>query len=180
MKNAVVVVSCLSLASCSSLKRTLVYSSLAGGVTGAISGFALSPNKESQGANAAVFGAIGAGVSALVGYALYEDDPRNYKLKSMMLDPQASKDKDANDIDFNFGPLKIETKLTEGEAYQTPITDLPEKLKGKVSKQFLIKYRSRERYVRKGDKTFYIPPFEVYQHAYGENLEEAKKGADER
>ena len=74
------------VASCSNLKRTLVYSSLAGGMTGAVSGYVLSPNKEIRGANAAVFGLIGAGVAALAGSALYEDDPRNYKLKNMLRD----------------------------------------------------------------------------------------------
>ena len=44
------------------------------------------------------------------------------------------------------------------------------KLKGKVKKQYVIKYQSKERYLNKGNKTFYIPPFQIYEHSY-ESLE---------
>ena len=55
-----------------------------GSLTGVISGVILSPNKESQGANAALFGFIGASAAGLTSYALYKDDPRNYKLNHML------------------------------------------------------------------------------------------------
>lgn len=152
------------LCSCSTMKKTIVYSSLAGGMAGATAGAVLSPDKESQGANAAVFGLLGAGIVALAGYALYEDDPRNQKLTPMleMNEEQA----DPNRVDLDLGGLKIEANLSKDEAYSVPTKELPKELQGKVKKQYLIKYQSKEKYIHKGDKTFYIPAFEIFEHSY--------------
>jgi hypothetical protein len=167
MKALVILILVLS-SSCSSLKKTVVYSALAGGMTGAVAGTFLSPDKQSKGANAAIFGLIGAGVAALTGYVLYQDDPRNYTLKNMLLDPDKKEPANPNEIELGLGPLKIDANLEKQEAYQVPVKELPEQLKGKVNKQYLIKYQSKERYVKKGAKTFYIPAFDVYEHAYGD------------
>ena len=151
------------------MKKTIIYSSLAGAMAGATSGALLSPDKQSQGANMAVFGLIGAGVGALTGYALYKDDPRNYKLKNMLLPD--GKPINPGEIDIGLGNLKIQANLQKMEGYQVPMKELPEKLKGKVKKQYLIKYQSKERYVKNGNKTFYIPAFEIFEHSYDEKLE---------
>ena len=156
------------LASCSTMKKTIVYSSLVGGMAGATAGALLSPDKASQGANAAVFGLIGAGLATLTGYALYQDDPRNYKLKNMLL-PEG-KPVNPNEVDIGLGNIRIQANLEKQEGYQVPLKDLPEALKGKVKKQYLIKYQSKERYVKNGNKTFYIPAFEIYEHSYDEKL----------
>jgi len=167
------------LPSCSSLKKTLIYSSLAGGMTGAATGALLSPNKASQGANAAVFGLIGAGVAALTGYALYQDDPRNYKLQNMLMDEMPKAKADPRELEIGLGNFKIDASLAKQEAYEVPVRELPEKLKGKVNKQYLIKYQSKERYIQNGSKTFYIPAFDVYEHAYGETPDAVKGGTFE-
>lgn len=168
----------LLLNSCSSLKKTLIYSSLTGALTGATSGVVLSPNKESRAANAAVFGLIGAGIATLTGYALYKEDPRNYKLKNMLIEP---KKKNLNGpIELGLGALQINANLNKDEAYRVPVKTLPDKLKGKVIKQYLIKYQSKERYIKKGKKTFYIPSFEVYEHAYGDSSLSTERGILEK
>lgn len=148
--------------SCSTLKKTLVYSSLSGAMVGATAGLVLSPDKESRGANAALFGLIGAGAAALAGYALYKDDPRNQKLKPM-LDMDLD---DPNKMKIDLEGLNIEASLNQSEKYLTPKMDLPKELQGKIKQQFLIKYQSKERYINKGSKTFYIPSFEIYEHTY--------------
>ena len=109
------------------------------------------------------------GVAALTGYALYQDDPRNYQLKNMLLSEK--KEVRPDEIDIGLGNLNIQADLKKVEGYKVPLTELPEKLKGKVNKQYLIKYQSKERYVKNGNKTFYIPPFEIYEHSYDEKLE---------
>ena len=157
----------LSLVGCSSLKKTLIYTSLAGGIAGASAGMLLSPDKKSKGANVAVFGLIGAGVAALTGYALYKDDPRNYKLKNMLRD---KKELDPNLIELGLGDLKIDANLERKKIYKVPVTDLPNALVGKVNKQYLIKYQSKERHIKKGHKTYYVPAFDIYEHSYDEGL----------
>ncbi|OFZ38155.1 MAG: hypothetical protein A2504_17010 [Bdellovibrionales bacterium RIFOXYD12_FULL_39_22] len=159
---------CLLFLSCSTMKKTIIYSSLIGGVSVAATGALLSPNKESASANAAVFGLIGAGVVALAGYALYEDDPRNYQLKNMLLSEK--KEQRPDEIDIGLGNLNIEANLQKVEGYKVPLTELPEKLRGKVNQQYLIKYQSKEQYVKNGTQTYYIPPFEIYEHSYDEQL----------
>ena len=169
MRNKMTIIVLLSLiiSSCSSMKKTIVYSSLSGGLAGASAGYALSPDKESQGANAAIFGLVGAGLSALIGYALYEDDPRNQKMNHML---EERKRLDPNSLELDLGNLNIEANLSKDEVYQTPAKELPEKLKGKIKQQYIIKYQSKERYLNKGNKTFYIPSFQIYEHAYDEVL----------
>ena len=163
MKFLFIITFCL-LSSCSSLKRTIVYSSLSGGMAGSLAGAVLSPTKKDRGANALVFGAIGAGLAALSGYALYKDDPRNYKLKQM-LTPEK---KNPNSISLGLGPLKLNAQLNKKEMYRVPVRELPDKLKGKVGKQYLIKYHAKERYIKLGAKTYYIPAFEIFEYTYGE------------
>ncbi len=169
MKYSIKILLLIMVTSCSSLKKTLIYSSLAGGMTAATAGVMLSPNNESRGANAALFGVLGAGVAALAGYALYKDDPRNYKLNNMLIPPKDPiSSVNPNELEIGLGSLKIDANLNKKEAYKVPVRELPEKLKGKVNKQYLIKYQSKERYVKKGAKTFYIPAFDVYEHTYGD------------
>ena len=179
MKRPLLIFLCFLISSCSSLKKTIIYSSLAGGMAGATAGAMLSPNKSSQGANAAVFGLIGAGVAALTGYALYQDDPRNYKLQNMLMDEAPKAKLDPRELEIGLGDLKIDASLSKQEAYEVPVKELPEKLKGKVGKQYLIKYQSKERYIKNGAKTFYIPAFDVYEHAYGDSPDAIKGEAVE-
>lgn len=159
----------LMMASCSSLKKTIIYSSLAGGMTGAVSGSVLSPEKESRGANALVFGLVGAGIAGLAGYALYQDDPRNYQLQNMLRDEKKREmEEDPNLVPINLDNLTIGATLDKKEAYEVPLKKIPKELQGKVNKQILIKYQSKERYIKKGNKTYYVPPFNIYEHGYSD------------
>lgn len=164
MNKLILAVLILSLTGCSTLKRTLVYSSIIGGLAGSATGVVLSPNKESRRGNALLFGAVGAVASGLIGYALYKDDPRNYELKHMLMDDKKKK------LDIDLGGLNIDASLKAQDIYKVPVKELPEELKGKVNKQYLIKYKSKERVINRGKKTYYIPDFEIYEHAYGNDI----------
>ena len=148
----------LILSSCSSVKKTLIYSSLAGGTAGAATGLAVSPNKNSRAANALVWGLAAASAMALIGYLLYKDDPRNFKLKEMLI-------KSSKGPEIDLGNIKIDAIFNKKEAYPVPTIKLPEKLKGKIGQQYLIKYQSIDRYHKVGNKTYYIPAFEIYEYS---------------
>ena len=148
-----------SVLSCSTLRKTILYSALSGGMAGAATGKALSPNKSSNGGNMAFFALGGAAIAAGIGYALYQDDPRNYKLKHMLL---------GKNLNLEVGDLEVNAELDQKKIYHVPIIPLPEKLKEKVGKQYLIKHRAREQFIKKGKKTFYIPSFNVFEHSYSE------------
>lgn len=151
--------------SCANLRETLTYSAVIGGASGSLAGYALSPDKESRGGNAAIFGVVGAAVAAAVGYSLYEDDPRNQKLNHLL----EKKELPENTLGLDLGELNIQAQLSQDEVFKTPTKELPSELRGKVKEQYIIKYQSKERYLNKGNKTYYIPSFQIFEHAY-ENL----------
>ena len=165
MKNLSTLFLCVFLTACSSLKKTVLYSSLAGGMTGAATGILVSPNKQSHKGNALIFGLAGAGLGALASYILYQDDPRNYRLSSMLTG--TDKREGPRKLEIALGAIKIDAKLDKKEAYRIPVKKLPEKLKGKVGRPYLIKYQSKERVMRKGEKTYYLPSFDIYEYSYG-------------
>jgi len=153
----------LTLLSCSTLKKSITYSALTGAIAGGASGYVLSPDKESKGANSLIFGVVGAAIMGTAGYLLYEEDPRNKKLKPMIDGFRGLKE---NQVGIDLGGIKIEASLDKGDVYSSPKKALPKELQGKVKDQFIIKYQSKERYINKDNKTYYVPSFEIYEHAY--------------
>ena len=170
MKSILTTLALLSfLSSCSSLKRTLVYSSIAGGTAGIATGVVVSPNRKSRPANMIVYGALGASLAALTGYWIYRDDPRNTPLTPMLdLKPEPT-----GKLEIESDKFRISAAVNPEGIYKVPVMKLPPALAGKVGRQYLIKYRSKERYIRQNGKTWYIPDFEIYRYAYGENTEPA-------
>ena len=160
MSRLLVISLCLILGACSTLKKTVIYSALSGGIAGAATGAMLSPNRESIKGNGIIFGILGAGIAAGIGRALYKDDPRNYKLKHMLLGKR--------EIEIPLGETSFNAKLNSRAIYPVPLMKLPKGLKGKVGKQYLIKHRSKERVIKKDGKTLIVPAFDVYEHSYGE------------
>ena len=161
----------LFLMGCSSFKRTMIYSSLAGGIAGSATGVVVSPNKSSRPANMAVHGALGASLAALAGYWLYRDDPRNQSLAPMLdlkLEPPRN-------LEIESDKMKINASMMPKKIYRVPVMKLPPALAGKVGRQYLIKYRVKERYIRQGGKTWYIPEFEIYEYSYGETTTKENK-----
>lgn len=149
--------------SCASLNKSISYGSIAGAMVGGLSGSVFSPNERSRNKNIALFGAIGALAGGYLGGKIYKEDPRNKKLKPML-----DMNRDINQVNFGLDGININANLNPSEKYLSPQINLPKHLEGKVKKQYLIKYKAKERYINKGNKTYYIPPFEVYEHAYND------------
>lgn len=154
----------LFISSCSNLKRTLIYSAASGLVVGAVTGATLSPDRKNRSANALTFGLVGAAATALIGYALYIDDPRNKKLDPLLSEKIPNED----ELSIDIGKIKIFADLKKKSAYKVPVTELPKELRGKVKKQYLIKYETPERYIKKGNKTYYIPSFQILEHDFSD------------
>ena len=87
----------------------------------------------------------------------------------MLLDPPIKEN--PNELELGPPQFKINANLEKKEANPVPVKDLPPALVGKVNKQYLIKYESKEQYLKKGGRTFYVPAFDIYEHAYGENMQ---------
>jgi hypothetical protein len=158
---------------CSSLRGTLITGSLLGGSLGAMSGVVFSPNKDSKPGNALVFGAIGAGLGALIGNYFYSNDPENRDLKQMLYekDLKGGGANQAKDVGlFDFAPelknIKPDVSFKPVKKYDVPLEKLPDNLKGKVKKQYLLEYETEGKTIQYEGRTIEIAPFKAWEHVY--------------
>jgi hypothetical protein len=161
------------LSGCSSLRGTLLTGSVLGGSLGAISGIVFSPNKESKPGNALVFGAIGAGLGALIGHYFYTNDPENRDLKQMLYekDLKGNGQNQTKDVGlFDFAPelknIKPDVSFKPVKKYDVPLEKLPDNLKGKVKKQYLLEYETEGKTIQYEGRTIEIAPFKAWEHVY--------------
>jgi len=172
MRTSILILIAIFLSSCSSLRGSIMTGSIIGGSLGAMSGVVFSPNKESRNGNALVFGAIGAGAGALLANYFYSNDPENRDLKQMMIpeDPLKKKNEEVPLFDFNpeLKNLKPEITFKPTKKYEIPIEKLPDELKGKVKKQYLLEYETDAKTIQYQGKTIEISPFKAYEHVYEE------------
>ncbi|MEA9358447.1 hypothetical protein SHI21_19580 [Bacteriovorax sp. PP10] len=160
----------LMTSSCSSLRGSLVTGSLIGGSLGGMGGVVFSPNKTSKAGNALVFGAIGAGIGALLGHYFYSSDPENRDLKQMLLDNDNERGRKREVPLFDFNPdlknIKPDVSFKPVKKYEVPLEKLPKDLEGKVKKQFLLEYETEGKTIQYEGRTIEIAPFKAWEHVY--------------
>ncbi len=162
----------LTLMSCSTLKKTMITSAIVGGTIGGVGGAIFSPNKESVNKNAFIFTLLGAAVAAAGGY-LFHDSPNDQELrKDMILDSEkeVKKIEDVPLLDFSpeLKNIKPEINIKAVKKYEVPQEKLPEELKGKVKKQYIMEYQSEPRTIQVGNKTIQIDSFKAWEASYEE------------
>jgi hypothetical protein len=155
---------------CSSLRGSLITGTLIGGSIGSMGGAVFSPNKPSQLGNAFVFGAIGAGVGALLGHYFYSSDPENRDLKQMLLDNDSDHGRKREVPLFDFNPdlknIRPDVSFKPVKKYEVPLEKLPKDLEGKVKKQFLLEYQTEGKTIQYEGRTIEIAPFKAWEHVY--------------
>ncbi len=157
------------LASCSSLKGSVLLSGIGGAALGSLAGNFLSPNKESSNANALVFGTLGAGLGSGLGYYFSKKEEEKKKLQNMILDDVSGKIPPSSfEISSTIQDIRPQINLKPFKRYEVPLEKLPERLKGKVKKQFILEYHNEEQRVQLGNRTFLIGPFKIWEHFYEE------------
>jgi hypothetical protein len=171
--NTILFLLSMLLSGCSSLRGTLITGSLLGGSFGAMSGVVFSPNQESKPGNALIFGAIGAGLGALIGHYFYTNDPENRDLKQMLYekDLKGNGENRSKDVGlFDFAPelknIKPDVSFKPVKKYDVPLEKLPENLKGKVKKQYLLEYETEGKTIQYEGRTIEIAPFKAWEHVY--------------
>jgi len=153
----------LTLTSCSSMNSTLIYGGIGGAAVGGIAGNTLSPDKESDVFNTALWGVFGALVGTGIAYLLRADDPDNQEMKQMIRRDMPPQEPLTLNEDFGFKVIKA----TESNSYIVPDQNLPERLKGKVKKQIITEHILNERIEKKeGGKTIFYPETKVYEYDY--------------
>lgn len=171
--NAILFLLVIIISGCSSLRGTLITGSVLGGSLGAMSGVIFSPNKESKPGNALIFGAIGAGFGALIANFFYTNDPENRDLKQMLYekDLKGNGQNQTKDVGlFDFAPelknIKPDVSFKPVKKYDVPLEKLPDNLKGKVKKQYLLEYETEGKTIQYEGRTIEISPFKAWEHVY--------------
>ena len=161
MKNIILItVASLTLSSCSSIDKSMIYSGLAGAVIGGFVGRFASPDKESDKLNAALGSAIGAAAGAGVGTYFFKQDPDNRTMKTMITPLIAKQD--------NLKNFDIGVPINEKFYTVSPDTSkVPARLKDRVKKQIIIEKTIPERVVSgEGGKSTLIPETKVIEFDY--------------
>ena len=158
-KTILVVVSSFSLASCSSLDKSMIYSGLAGAIVGGFIGRYASPDRESDKLNIMLGSTIGAATGAGVGAYFFKQDPDNRSMKTML----TANGKQGNSKDFDIG-IPINEKFY---TISPDTSKVPDRLKDKVKKQIIIEKTIPERMVSgEGGKTTVIPETKIIEFDY--------------
>lgn len=122
----------VSLSSCSSLRKSVVYGSLGGASLGAMAGSSLSPDSYSKTPNALIWGGLGTLIGAGLGWFFYQDDPENKELPSMIR-PESRK----KEVDHYSAPIIIPEI---SKKYKIESSPLPDYLKNKVPNPYVIEH----------------------------------------
>jgi hypothetical protein len=160
MKKAILItITTLTLTSCSSIDKSMIYSGLAGAIVGGFAGRYVSPDRESDKLNIAIGSMAGAALGAGVGAYFFNQDPDNRKMKTML---EPVNDKQVHK-DFDIG-----VPISEKYYTVTPdTTNIPEHLKSKVKNQVIIEKTIPERIINgEGGKTTLIPESKVIEFDY--------------
>jgi hypothetical protein len=156
------------LTGCSTLGKTVSVSSLAGSVIGGAGGAIFSPERESRDKNAFVFGLTGAAVGAFVGYLVYERPQDQRPHNDMILDKEDEPQLSAPLLDFSpeFKDMKTNLDFKPVKKYEVPVEQLPEALKGKAKKQFVLEYVTDPKTIKVGNRTIQIDSFKAWEQIY--------------
>lgn len=157
-KMNLILISTLTLSSCSSIEKSLIYSGLTGAILGGVVGKYVSPDKESDKFNIGVGASAGAVMGAALGAYFFNLDPDNKTFKMMN-----EKDGAPPLENFNIG-----VPLSEKLYRITPDTsNLPNHLKNRAKKQIIIEKVMPEKIIKgENGKTTVIPESKIIEYDY--------------
>ena len=154
----------LCLHSCSTMNKTLFYSSLGGAALGGFVGKELSPNKESNNLNTALGAVVGAALTSAVGYYFYKDARPSLSFKSSPL-PEDLPLLPILDDSFGLDKINIKPKIIPtGDKEYLQYANIPENLKKSAKKQYFKRYQTESYSFDQNGKTYQIPSFEIIEN----------------
>lgn len=159
--NKILLVGIILLSSCSSLKKSMIYSGATFGTAGAFAGIALSPDSYSKPHNAAIMGGLGALLGAGLAYYFWKDDPENKNLPSMIL-PTGEKTQSVGREDQIIIPRN-------SNKYQLRDlgVEVPENIKSKLPKAYVIEHVIPERVQKLNDgKSIVVDEHNAYEVSF--------------
>jgi hypothetical protein len=154
--------------SCSTLKKSMASGAFLGSVAGGVGGAVFSPDDYSRDKNAYLGTLIGGAIGAGLGWWFYKE-PKSTGPLSPIIRPQQLSKKEEGDISL-FGEelkdIKPQVTFKPVKKYEVPEEALPEELKGKVKKQFIIEYQTQGQSIELENRQIEIGPFKAWEHVY--------------
>lgn len=163
MKSKLVVIICFFMASCSTMKKSIIYPAIAGAVIGGIIGKELSPNKESNAFNAGLGGVAGATVGAGIGYMFYKEANPDLDLKdSPIREQEIEPIRENGYVNDKFVILPTLVPVGDKQYINLP-TDIPQEVQDTTKKQYYRKYQVQNYTFEKDGKNYKVPDFEIIE-----------------
>lgn len=157
---------CLTISSCSStsLKKTIIYSSIAGCTAGGAGGFALSPEGDrNKKVNTALFCGVGALIAGGAGYLLFKDNPSNQHLEKRIVPPSKARESSAlYEVESSKNVISINSKIGDMKALRVTDEEIPESLRARLPKNRVIVKEVQEQRIQKNGETIIIDPHKMY------------------
>jgi len=155
----------LLVSSCSTMNKTLIYSSIAGAVLGGFIGKELSPDRDSDAFNTVIGATTGAALTTAVGYYFYKDANPALDLKQSPLKEDIPM-VPIPDQSFGQDKLRIVPKIgpTGKKEYLKFSDNLPDEIKLTAKKQYFKKYKTEAYSFDQDGRTYQIPSFEVIEN----------------
>ncbi len=152
--------------SCSSLKKTMLTTASSGAVIGGAGGRIFSPNDEDKNKNTFLWGGISALLGAGIGYLIHKDPNKEKREKELLLLKEKNKELPLFEFSEELKHIKPKVNFAPIKKYQVPLKKLPRALKGKVKKQYIIEYQTKEQTIQHGNRTIHIAPFKAWENIY--------------
>lgn len=150
------------MTSCSSLKKSLVYSGLGFGLAGGLVGSTLSPDKYSKPHNTAIGASVGVLLGAGVAYMLWKDNPENMDLKTMIIPREK-----INEGDTFQSPTFVIPKSSHRYKVEELDIAVPPEVKAKLPKPNVIEHLIPEREVKmENGRTISIEEHKAWEVLY--------------
>lgn len=162
MKKINCIVYILLFSSCSTLNKTLLYTSASGAIAGGVIGRGLSPDRQSDNFNTALGAITGAITSSIIGYFLYSDANPAIKLKTSSLKNENPLSP-LRDQSYSNDKLSITPKLYSvgSKEYLKFAKGTPDHVKKNAKKQFYKRYKTQGYLMQKNNKVYQIPPMDI-------------------
>jgi hypothetical protein len=174
MKHILIVLLIL-VSSCSTLKKSQLYGAIAGGLIcgtiGMAMGKEMSPNKASTSFNKAIGFVGGSSLCGIGGHYIgkyfYKSEPRNIEYEPIKF-KETKKPKTGQQV-LNNNEVKFsDLSLSNKEIIEMPLLKgVPKELRGKVSRQKIIKYKVKPQILKMNDgRKIYFSGGDAIEHKY--------------
>lgn len=150
------------MSSCSSLKKSMIYSGVTFGAAGAFAGVSLSPDSYSKPHNAVILGGLGVLLGTGLAYYFWKDDPENKDLPSMILP-----ENNLNTENIESAKQIIIPKRSSKYHLKDLGLDVPENIKNKLPKAYVIEHVIPERVEKLNDgKSIVVDEHNAYEVSF--------------